>query len=87
MQADGRRGLARLMLRNPNRRKDLERGFRCNPHVAEMCEAYDLACTTLEHWQKNPEVVAADRTDEYRSVIAETEQEIIAMVSRPPKCI
>jgi hypothetical protein len=77
-------GLARLMLRWPDRREALKTHLQDTPHMAEMCEAYEAACSAVEHWIRSTDRIAASRVAEYRSVIAGLEQDILAMIASHP---
>ena len=82
MESAQRRGLARLMLRWPDRRELLARRAREDTHVGELCEAYESACNAVEHWLRSPASVAQDRILEYRGLVKATEEDILSMISR-----
>ena len=46
------RGLARLMLRWPERRAELRRKAAHDAHLLALCEAYEAACGAAEYWAK-----------------------------------
>ncbi|KRE06726.1 hypothetical protein ASE63_23760 [Bosea sp. Root381] len=81
MDATRKRGLARLMLRWPDRRAALKERFLCDPSVSELCEAYETACEAVAYWAKSHDAVANERSDEYRSLAAETEKDILRLIS------
>jgi len=72
MTRDERAGLARLMLRWPDRRLELVRASRTR--LLESFEAYELACDAAAAWSKRSDLIA----DEYLQLIAELELEISA---------
>ncbi|KAA0121891.1 hypothetical protein CIW48_21325 [Methylobacterium sp. P1-11] len=77
MGCSERRGLARLMLRYPERRAAFRRKAADDPYFLELCEAYEAACEAAEYWSKSSEPVAADRTHEYRALASEVEEDIL----------
>ncbi len=76
-----KRGLARLLLRWPTRRADLIRVAQSHPALGELCEAYETACTAMEHWSRSSAPVAAERTREYRTLVRATEEDILAILA------
>jgi hypothetical protein len=81
MDATRKRGLARLMLRWPDRRSTLKERFLNDPSVSELCEAYETACEAIAYWAKSTAAIAEERSEEYRSIAAETEQDILRLIS------
>lgn len=81
MEKAQRRGLARLMLRWPDRRAQLKAGFDRDARLAELCEAYEVACEAASYWAKSPAPVAFERLEEYRSLASATEQDILNRIS------
>jgi hypothetical protein len=81
MDATRKRGLARLMLRWPDRRSILKERFLGDPSVSELCEAYETACEAYAYWTKIPSELASERSEEYRALAAETEQDILRLIT------
>lgn len=81
MDATRKRGLARLMLRWPERRTILKERFLTDPSVSELCEAYETACEAVAYWAKIPSDLADARSEEYRSLAVETEQDILRLIT------
>ena len=81
MDATRKRGLARLMLRWPDRRAVLKERFVNDPSVSELCEAYETACEAITYWTKSAAEIAGQRREEYRALAAETEQDILRLIS------
>ncbi|KQO85760.1 conserved protein of unknown function [Methylorubrum extorquens] len=77
MGCSERRGLARLMLRHPQRRAAFRRLAADDPYFLELCEAYEAACAAVEFWAKSNDPAAPDRTCEYRVLAAEVEKDIL----------
>jgi hypothetical protein len=71
------RGMARLKLRWPERRADLERRAKEDPCFGELCEAYESACAASEFWAQSSSSAAAERTAEYQALAAATERDIL----------
>jgi len=76
-----KRGLARLMLRWPERRTELRQKLACDPGLAELCEAYEAACEAASYWTKVAEPVGPARTHEYQALASATEQDILQRLS------
>lgn len=72
-----RRGAARFALRWPKARTELDRRIGCDARLAELCEAYETACTAAEYWLRSKAAVAQARVEEYRTLAAATEQDIL----------
>ncbi|RXT57430.1 hypothetical protein B6S44_03135 [Bosea sp. Tri-44] len=77
MEQAEKRGLSRLLLRWPERRAALRSSLERDPHLAELCEAYETACAASEYWSRSNSALAQQRVAEYRSIIAALEQDII----------
>ncbi|CAN7146348.1 hypothetical protein LJR009_000021 [Bosea sp. LjRoot9] len=72
-----KRGLARLMLRWPERRAALQQRFRHDQRLVELCEAYETACEAISYWSKCPAPVGPARMQEYQALASATEQDIL----------
>ncbi|WP_248310003.1 hypothetical protein [Bosea sp. WAO] len=81
MEQAQRRGLARLMLRWPNRRTELREKFARDPRLVELCEAYEAACEAAAYWAKSPATVSKQRLEEYNALASATEQDILERIS------
>lgn len=81
MEKAQRRGLARLMLRWPDKRVQLRAGFDGDARFAELCEAYEAAWEAASYWSKSVAAVAPERVEEYRSLAFATEQDILRRIS------
>lgn len=81
MEQAQKRGLARLMLRWPERRAELRQKFTQDPRLPELCEAYEAACEAAAYWTKSSAAVGAERAEEYRALITATEQDILHRIS------
>lgn len=81
MEKVQRRGLARLMLRWPEKRAQLKAGFDSDARLAELCEAYEVACEAASYWAKSPAPVSSERVEEYRLLANATEQDILNRIS------
>ncbi|SFD66949.1 hypothetical protein SAMN05428997_14022 [Bosea sp. CRIB-10] len=75
------RGLARLMLRWPERRAVLREKCIADPRLAELCEAYETACEAAAYWAKSPTQTGRQRTQEYNMLASATEQDILDRIS------
>jgi len=71
-----RRGLARLMLRWPQRRAGLTDRCGHDPRFLELSEAYETACAAADYWAKSRSPEAQARTNEYRTLALEIELDI-----------
>ena len=76
-----RRGAARFALRWPKARTELDRRIGRDQRLAELCEAYETACTATEYWLRSKAPMAGARVDEYRTLAAATEQDILETLS------
>lgn len=81
MEATRKRGLARLMLRWPDRRTTLKARFLNDTSVSELCEAYETACEAVTYWAKSPAANASQKCEEYRALASETEQDLLRLIS------
>lgn len=81
MEKAQRRGLARLMLRWPQKRAALKTLFDRDARIAELCEAYEVACEAASYWDKSAAPAALERSQEYRSLMIATEQDILNRLS------
>lgn len=72
-----RRGAARIALRWPRTRTELESRLKTDARVAELCEAYDAACAAADYWRRSNAGVAPARAEEYRRLASATEQDIL----------
>src|SRR5262245_30563230 len=80
MSAARKRGLARLMLRWPERRAIWLRKAGEDDQFGELCEAYEAACSALEFWSRSDAPIPAARIAEYRALVSETEADIFEMI-------
>ena len=76
-----RRGIARLALRWPQRRSQLEQSLKKEPRLGELCEAYEVACVAVDYWLRSDAPVASARVEEYRALALATEQDILDTLS------
>lgn len=76
-----KRGLARLLLRWPERRSELRQRFAWDPRLVELCEAYEVACEAAAYWSKSSDEVGPARVREYQSLAIDTEQDILIRLS------
>lgn len=76
-----KRGLARLLIRWPDRRDQLVRAARSQT-MMDICESYELAWSAALHWAKAPGSKAAEIATEYRLLIIEIEQEVLHLTAR-----
>lgn len=76
-----KRGLARLMLRWPERRAQLRQRFAQDPRLVELCEAYETACEAAAYWTKSSAPVGPERAEEYQALMRATEQDILIRIS------
>ncbi|GJE45885.1 hypothetical protein F6X53_14730 [Methylobacterium soli] len=75
-----RRGLARLMLRYPERREAFRRKAADDPYFLELCDAYEATCEAAEYWARSSEPFAPERTCEYRRLATDVEEDILRKV-------
>jgi len=71
-----RRGLARLMLRWPQRRTELRARCGKDTRFLELSEAYETACEAADYWAKSSSPEARARAEEYRALSSEIERDI-----------
>lgn len=69
------KGLASVTKRFPMHELVIRRLHASDPDFRETCEGHATACCALERWKADRE-----RADEYRTLIAEIEEEIIEYV-------
>ncbi|MGO4407716.1 hypothetical protein AB4Z10_26080 [Bosea sp. RAF48] len=72
-------GLARLILRWPKRRGELERA--AEGSILDLYESYELASLAYIQWTQKTEPAAAAIADDYRRIVIELEQEIAAALA------
>lgn len=77
-----KRGLARLMLRWPQRRAELRQKWSRIAGLPALFEAYELTCEAAAHWSKISSPTGHDRAEEYRVLALEIEQEIDDAISQ-----
>ena len=76
-----KRGLARLLLRWPERRAVLRQRFSQDPRLVELCEAYETACEAAAYWSKSTDAIGPARARVYQSLATDTEQDILIRLS------
>jgi hypothetical protein len=81
MEQAQRRGLARLMLRWPDRRAALREKCARDPPLVELCEAYEAACEAAAYWAKSSAAIGRERAEEYNTLASATEQDILERIS------
>lgn len=81
MEQAQKRGLARLMLRWPERRVQLRERFARDPRLVELCEAYETACEAATYWTKSSAPAGPERAEEYHALASATEQDILTRIS------
>ncbi|KAB0679056.1 hypothetical protein [Aureimonas leprariae] len=72
-----RRGLAKLMLRLPALRGELQVSFAHSEEVASLCSAFDEATATLDRLRRERAAADAAILAEYETVCREIEAELI----------
>ncbi|MGO4176001.1 hypothetical protein [Bosea sp. TAF32] len=78
MTPEQKAGLARLMLRWPERREQLKRAAeRC----IDLYEGYELAWRAYVRWTQQTEPNAAAIAEEYRKILIELELEIAGFLA------
>jgi hypothetical protein len=75
-----RRGVARLMLRWPDLRAELKQRARQDSAFSDLCGAYEDACAAAEQWARSAAAIARERTQEYRDLASDTEQDILHLL-------
>lgn len=78
--AAARRGLWRLMLKLPALRGRLQILATNSPSLNDLCEAYEEASMALERLLQKGEKADGPLTEEYRTICAEIESDIIQYV-------
>jgi hypothetical protein len=81
MEQARKRGLARLMLRWPERRAELRLCYSKDPGFADLCDAYETACDAALYWGKSMSPIGPERAEEYRALMTATEQDILHRLS------
>lgn len=80
MEVDhNRRGLARLMLRLPALRGQLQLLSARNEEMRNLCGAFDDASTTLERLRRERDDRNASMIAEYEKICADIERDILQM--------
>lgn len=80
MEVDhNRRGLARLMLRLPTLRSQLQSLSTRNEEMRNLCGAFDDASTTLERLRRERDDRNASMIAEYEKICADIERDIVQM--------
>ncbi len=75
-----KRGLARLLLRWPEYRSNLRRCAKDDPYLLELIGAYETACEAVEYWSHADNIMAGERSEEYRQLMEATEQDILTKI-------
>lgn len=70
-------GLARAMARFPEAKAKLRTLALADPAFREVCEEYALAQQSLARFETRPDAAERPEVDDYRTVIAELEGEIV----------
>lgn len=81
MEGARKRGLARLMLRWPERRLLLRKLSFNDPSLCDLFEAYELACEAAAYWAKADSPLGLERAREYQALAAATEEDILHRIS------
>ncbi|MEG9504353.1 MAG: hypothetical protein MIN69_21265 [Methylorubrum extorquens] len=81
MERSERSGLARLMLRYPDRREALRCKAAEDANFRDLCEAYEAACVAVDYWAKSAEPVGPERAVEYQQLAAAVEEDILRNLS------
>jgi hypothetical protein len=77
MERSERRGLARLLLRYPERREALRIKAAADANFRELCDAYEAACEAASYWSKSGEPVGPERAREYTQLARDVEEDIL----------
>ncbi|CAH1653548.1 hypothetical protein BOSEA31B_10945 [Hyphomicrobiales bacterium] len=80
MTQERKSGLARLLLRWPERRGELLRA----DTLADLYEGYSLACEAAHWWGKQPGAMAAIIADDYRNLVTALELEVSETLDAEP---
>ncbi|HVK90144.1 hypothetical protein AB4Z40_35180 [Bosea sp. 2YAB26] len=71
-----KRGLARLMLRWPQRRMELRQKCSSGAGLLDLCEVYQVTCEAASYWEKITSPAGEARAEEYRALALEIEREV-----------
>jgi len=82
-QDGARRGRIRLMLKLPAVRTQLQNVKEGSP-FGEIFEAYDTACSTLERFRHSLDCRDGVLIEEYETVCAEIEADVVREILRAP---
>ncbi len=77
MERSERRGLARLLLRYPDRREALRGKASEDANIRELCDAYEAACEAAAYWARSTELIGPERASEYRQLADAIEEDIL----------
>ena len=77
--------LARVLALFPERALGIREIFLKDESFRGICEDYGLACDSLARFEALPDARSRPEIAEYRSVIAELEQEIAALLPVPAR--
>ncbi|WP_413991104.1 hypothetical protein ACMDCR_03015 [Labrys okinawensis] len=80
MEHAQKRGLARLLLRWPEYRVNLQRRAKEDPYLLDLIGAYETACEAVEYWSHADTIVASERAEEYRQLLIATEHDILTKI-------
>jgi hypothetical protein len=80
MASEARRGMARLMLRQPEWREALQRWALQDARLRDLVEDYEAAYAALDYLAHAPIVVAPVRLKEYRSLASMLEEDILSII-------
>jgi hypothetical protein len=80
MGSEARRGMARLMLRRPEWRLELQKRALQEARICALVEEYEAACAALEYWVHSPSLPALARAKEHRAFVAELEDDIVSLL-------
>lgn len=75
------KGLSRLLLKWPARRRELVAAHESCSQFRTLCELYDDAVTALEGWRRSQNDVAAERVVEYEELGRELEADLQALLA------
>lgn len=80
MKPEQRSGLARLMLRWPDRRAELERA--AEGPILDLYESYEEASLACAKWARQTDSAAIAITEDYRRLLGDLEDEIANHLSK-----